>query len=248
MIYSARCEKGPVRETNEDSYAVKESGVCLLMAVADGLGGEVCGEIASKLAVDTVMNELVSDSNDFSDEGAVSELFSKLFNKANKEILRYGMNDPQARGMCTTLTVAVLNDRKLFIGHIGDTRVYICHKRDIQKLTNDHNKAAELVKEGKITESEAKVHPGRNVLVKVLGENVYLKPDFYSYNLSYGDIVMLCSDGLYSFIGKDDFIAALNNRKDLQKVCDSLIDSALAGGSSDNMTIIAGLVRPSGGI
>ena len=235
MIYSARCEKGPVRETNEDSYAVKESGVCLLMAVADGLGGEVCGEIASKLAVDTVMNELVSDSNDFSDEGAVSELFSKLFNKANKEILRYGMNDPQARGMCTTLTVAVLNDRKLFIGHIGDTRVYICHKRDIQKLTNDHNKAAELVKEGKITESEAKVHPGRNVLVKVLGENV-------------GDIVMLCSDGLYSFIGKDDFIAALNNRKDLQKVCDCLINSALAGGSSDNMTIIAGLVRPSGGI
>lgn len=248
MIFAARCEKGPVRETNEDSYAVKEIGSCLVMVVADGLGGEVCGEIASKLAVDTVMNELENESFDLSDDGNISELFSKAFNKANKEILRYGNNNPEARGMCTTLTAAVLNDRKLNIAHIGDTRVYICHKREILKLTNDHNKAAELVKEGKITESEAKVHPGRNVLVKVLGENVYLKPDFYSYNLSYGDIVMLCSDGLYSFIGKDDFIAALNNRKDLQKVCDCLIDSALAGGSTDNLTIIAGLVRPSGSI
>ena len=248
MIFAARCEKGPVRETNEDSYAVKEAGGCLLMAVADGLGGEVCGEIASKLAVDTIMNELEKGSSDLTDDGNISELFSKVFNKANKEILRYGINNPESRGMCTTLTVAVLNDRKLNIAHIGDTRVYICHKREILKLTNDHNKAAELVKEGKITESEAKVHPGRNVLVKVLGENVYLKPDFYSYNLSYGDIVMLCSDGLFSFIGKDDFIAALNNRKDLQKVCDCLIDSALAGGSTDNMTIIAGLVRPSGSI
>ena len=150
--------------------------------------------------------------------------------------------------MCTTLTVAVLNGLKLYISHIGDTRAYLCHKREIQKLTNDHNKAAELVRNGQISEAEAKVHPGRHVLVKVLGENVYLKPDFFSYNVSYGDIVLLCSDGLYSFIGKEDFIAALNNRKDLKIVCGHLVDTALKGGSSDNLTVIAGLVRPDGNI
>lgn len=248
MIYSARCEKGPVRECNEDNYGVKAVGKCLCMAVADGLGGEVCGEIASKVAIDTIFAELEANPDTLIDDSRIPDFLSLAFNKVNKAILRYGTINPESRGMCTTLTVAVLNDTKLYIAHIGDTRAYVCHKREVQKLTNDHNKAAELVKEGKISENEAKMHPGRNVLVKVLGENVYLKPDFYSYNLSYGDIVMLCSDGLYSFIGKDDFIAALNNRKDLQKVCDCLIDSALMGGSSDNMTIVAGLVRPSGDI
>ena len=91
------------------------------------------------------------------------------------------------------------------------------------------------------------MHPGRNVLLKVLGENVYLKPDFFSYNLSYGDIVMLTTDGLYSFVEREDFITALNLRKDLKMVCDSLVDASLRHGSSDNTTIVAGLCRPSGG-
>lgn len=246
MNYSYASEKGPVRELNEDFCTAEMIGGCLCMAVADGLGGEVSGEIASRLAVETVMKEFESKSESLSDDKKIEAFLSAVFNRANKEILRYGTKHPESRGMCTTLTVAVLNDRKLSISHIGDTRAYLCHKREIQKLTNDHNKAAILVKEGKITEEEAKVHPGRNVLLKVLGENVYLKPDFFSYNLSYGDIVMLCSDGLYSFIGKEDFIAALNLRKDLKMVCNSLVDASLNGGSSDNTTIVAGLCMPSG--
>lgn len=247
MIFASASEKGPVRETNEDFCDVRMIGSCLCMAVADGLGGEVSGEIASRIAVETLMKELEADPSALKNEALICDYLASVFNKANIEILRYGTEHPQSRGMCTTLTCAVVNDRKLYISHIGDTRAYLCHAREIQKLTNDHNKAAELVKEGKITETEAKVHPGRNVLYKVLGENVYLKPDFFSYNLSYGDIVMLCSDGLYSFVGKEDFIAALNYRKDLQKVCDCLIDASLKAGSSDNTTIVAGLCRPSGG-
>jgi protein phosphatase len=248
VIYSGVSEKGPVRERNEDSYAVSVINGCLCMIVADGLGGEVSGEIASKLAVDTVMNLFEQDQDALKDQDHLQEFLSSVFNKANKAILRYGNEHSESRGMCTTLTVAVLNGLKLYISHIGDTRAYLCHKREIQKLTNDHNKAAELVRNGQISEAEAKVHPGRHVLVKVLGENVYLKPDFFSYNVSYGDIVLLCSDGLYSFIGKEDFIAALNNRKDLKMVCGHLVDTALKGGSSDNLTVIAGLFRPDGNI
>ena len=247
MIYSSASEKGPVREQNEDFCAAEIIGGCLCMAVADGLGGEVSGEIASRIAVETMMSELRIAPDVLKNDNVLGDFLSSVFNKANVEIIRYGYEHPESRGMCTTLTCAVLNDRKLTISHIGDTRVYLCHCREIQKLTNDHNKAAELVKEGKISELEAKVHPGRNVLLKVLGENVYLKPDIFSYNLSYGDIVMLCSDGLYSFIDKEDFITALNLRKDLKMVCECLIDASLRGGSSDNTTIVAGLCRPSGG-
>lgn len=246
--FSFASEKGPVRDQNEDFCAAEMIGGCLCMAVADGLGGEVAGEIASRLAVETVMREFNSNPEALKDSDKIQEFLSAVFNRANKEILRYGINHPESRGMCTTLTCAVLNDRKLSIAHIGDTRAYLCHCREIQKLTCDHNKAAELVKAGEITETEAKVHPGRNVLLKVLGENVYLKPDFFSYNLSYGDIVMLCSDGLYSFISKEEFVAALNLRKDLKMVCESLVNASLKGGSSDNTTIVAGLCRPSGAI
>ena len=248
MIYSSASEKGPVREQNEDFCAAEIIGGCLCMAVADGLGGEVSGEIASRLAVETIMREFNSNPEALKDDANMQEFLSAVFNRANKAILKYGNEHTESRGMCTTLTCAVLNDRKLSIAHIGDTRAYLCHCREIQKLTNDHNKAAELVKAGAITETEAKVHPGRNVLLKVLGENVYLKPDFFSYNLSYGDIVMLCSDGLYSFIRKEDFIAALNLRKDLKMVCESLIDASLKGGSSDNTTIVAGLCKHPGAI
>ena len=247
MNYAFASEKGPVRELNEDFCDVRMIGSCLCMAVADGLGGEVCGEIASRLAVETLMKELETDPEVLKNEDVISDYLSSVFNKVNVEILRYGSEHHESKGMCTTLTAAILNDRKLYISHIGDTRAYLCHAREIQKLTNDHNKAAKLVKEGIITETEAKVHPGRNVLLKVLGENVYLKPDFFSYNLSYGDIVMLTSDGLYAFVEREDFIAALNLRKDLKMVCDSLVEASLRNGSSDNTTIVAGLCRPSGG-
>lgn len=247
MNYAFASEKGPVRELNEDFCDVRMIGSCLCMAVADGLGGEVSGEIASRLAVETLMKELETDPEVLKNENVIGDYLASLYNKVNIEILRYGTEHPESRGMCTTLTAAILNDRKLYISHIGDTRAYLCHCREIQKLTNDHNKAAKLVKEGIITETEAKVHPGRNVLLKVLGENVYLKPDFFSYNLSYGDIVMLTTDGLYSFVEREDFITALNLRKDLKMVCDSLVDASLRHGSSDNTTIVAGLCRPSGG-
>ena len=242
--YSAVCEKGPVRETNEDSYDVNILNGCLCMIVADGLGGEVSGEIASKIAVETLMREFENNMEALIDEEHIEEFLSAGFNKANKEIIRYGAAHPESKGMCTTLTAVVQNDKKLSIAHIGDTRAYLCHCREIQKLTNDHNKAAELVRAGLITQDEAKVHPGRNVLVKVLGENVYLKPDFYSYNLSYGDIIMLCSDGLYSFVSREDFIEALNYRKDMKLVCECLAEKALKGGSSDNITIVAGVCMP----
>ena len=118
------------------------------------------------------------------------------------------------------------------------------HGSELIKLTEDHNETGRLIKQGQITEEEAKVHPGRNKLFKVLGENQYLNPDIYSYNISYGDLVFLCSDGLYSFMSNEQFKTCSRERNNLENICSSLIAQALEGSSSDNITVMIGRAEP----
>ena len=239
MICCGLSDKGPVRENNEDSYGYEQIGDYMCMVAADGLGGEVCGEIASSIAVETVLSELKRTLPDCSDDN-IGALLTSIFNKANVKILLDCAEHRERIGMCTTLTAALVKGQTLTIAHIGDTRCYLCHGKEIRRLTQDHNQAAQLVKEGTITGEEAKVHPGRNRLVKVLGENQFLHPDIYSYNIIYGDLVVLCSDGLYAYLNKEDWASALRDRSDLNAVCQRLIGSASSNRSTDNMTVLIG--------
>ena len=239
MICCALSDKGPVRDKNEDSYGFEQIGDYMCMAVADGLGGEVCGEIASSIAVKSVLSELNNSLPGCSDEN-VGSLLTSVFNKANVKILLDCAEHRERIGMCTTLTAALVKGQTLTIAHIGDTRCYLCHGKEIRRLTQDHNQAAQLVIEGSITGEEAKVHPGRNRLVKVLGENQFLHPDIYSYNIIYGDLVVLCSDGLYAFLNKEDWAAGLRDRTSLESICGKLITSACSNRSTDNMTVLIG--------
>ncbi len=237
-------DKGPVRDMNEDSFAYEMVGNCLCMAVADGVGGEACGEIASKIAVDAVM-EAFKDSLPFvQDREALPTYLKTVFNKANIKILHDCLEHRERMGMCTTLTIALLKGTELTIAHIGDTRGYMLHGSELIKLTEDHNEAGNLVKQGLLTEAEAKIHPGRSRLFKVLGENQYLNPDIYSYNISYGDLVFLCSDGLYSFMSNEQFKACAQERNNLEGICGKLINQALEGRSSDNITVTVGRAEP----
>ena len=244
MLAYGMSEKGPVRDTNEDSFAYEKLGNYFCMAVADGVGGESCGEIASRLAVETVMNTL-KDSLAFIDSRDELPQFLKVvFNRANIVILHNCLENRERMGMCTTLTVALLKGTELTIAHLGDTRGYLLHGSELIKLTEDHNEAAKLVKNGLLSEDEAKVHPGRSRLFKVVGENQYLNPDIYSYNISYGDLVFLCSDGLYSFMSNEQFKACCAGRNDIEGICGKLIKKALDGKSSDNITVTAGRSEP----
>ena len=244
MLAYGMSEKGPVRDMNEDSFGFEQVGQCLCMAVADGVGGEACGEIASKLAVDSVI-EVLKDTLPFVKEREDLPSYLKtVFNKANMKILKDCLEHRERLGMCTTLTIAILKGTELTIAHLGDTRGYLLHGSELIKLTEDHNESARLVKKGLITEDEAKHHPGRNKLFKVLGENQYLNPDIYSYNISYGDLVFLCSDGLYSFMTDEQFKACSQERNNLESVCTKLIAQALEGKSTDNITVTIGRAEP----
>lgn len=233
-------EKGPVRDMNEDSFAYEMVGNCLCMAVADGVGGEACGEIASRIAVDSVIAEFKESLPFVKDREELPSYLKTVFNKVNIKILHDCLEHRERMGMCTTLTVALIKGTELTVAHIGDSRGYLLHGSELIKLTDDHNAAAKLVKQGIITESEAKHHPGRNRLLKVLGDNQYLIPDIYSYNINYGDLVFLCSDGLFSFMSDEQFKACTGERNNLKSICEKLITTAIDGGSSDNITVTIG--------
>ena len=244
MLAYGLSEKGPVRDMNEDSFGYEQVGNSLCMAVADGVGGEACGEIASQIAVDTVMDILKDTLPFVTEREALPAYLKTVFNKANIKILKDCIDHRERIGMCTTLTVAILKGTELTIAHIGDTRGYLLHGSELIKLTEDHNETGRLLKQGQISEEEAKVHPGRNKLFKVLGENQYLNPDIYSYNISYGDLVFLCSDGLYSFMSNEQFKACSQERNNLAGICEKLIQQALDGRSADNITVTIGKAEP----
>lgn len=244
MLAYGMSEKGPVRDTNEDSFAYANIGNYFCMAVADGVGGECCGEIASRLAVDTVMNTL-KDSLAFIDsKDELPQFLKVVFNRANIVILHNCLENRERMGMCTTLTVALMKGTELTIAHLGDTRGYLLHGSELIKLTEDHNEAGRLVKNGLLSEDEAKVHPGRSRLLKVVGENQYLNPDIYSYNISYGDLVFLCSDGLYSFMSNEQFRSCTMERNKPESICSKLIAQALEGESTDNITVTLAKAEP----
>ena len=244
MLACGLSEKGPVRDMNEDSFGYEQVGNCLCMAVADGVGGEACGEIASRLVIDSVMENLKESLPFVKERADLPSYLKTIYNKANMKILKDCLEHRERIGMCTTLTVAILKGTELTIAHIGDCRAYMLHGNELIKLTEDHNESARLVKRGLITEEEAKCHPGRHRLLKVLGENQYLNPDIYSYNINYGDLVFLCSDGLYSFMDDEQFKACARERNNLENVCSKLIEQALNGGSSDNITVTIGRAEP----
>ena len=248
MLAYGMSEKGPVRDNNEDSFAYENISGYLCMAVADGVGGEVCGEIASGIAVQTVMSALRETLAFIDSKDDLPQFLKVIFNRANTKILYDCLEHRERMGMCTTLTVALMKDTELTIAHIGDTRGYLLHGSELIKLTEDHNEAAKLVKKGLLSEDDAKYHPGRSRLLKVVGENQYLNPDIYSYNISYGDLVFLCSDGLYSYMSNEQFKACTTERNKPESICAKLIAQAIAGESSDNITVTIGKAERSAGL
>jgi len=224
---------GPVRSNNEDYFGSVRAGDDLVIAVADGLGGCPYGEIASRIAVDTALEFLQGELPC----GNIEDKLDLAFNKANVAILKDCAEEPDHLGMCSTLTIAVLSGLKVVIGHYGDCRAYLVSGNEMIKLTTDHNLAESLLREGKITEEEAKVHAGRSSLIKCLGENRYVRPDLNTYNAICGDCVILATDGMYSLFDEDTVRDILNGRDDLDALVDLLMIRGASDDSKDNSTV-----------
>jgi PPM family protein phosphatase len=217
---------GRRRRRNEDSWVCDPP----LFAVADGMGGARGGEIASKLAASALGAEA---------GGSGEERVAALIQEANRRVYERGAEDSSASGMGTTITVALVEDGEVAIGHVGDSRAYLIREDEIEQLTDDHSLVAELVRSGKLSPEEAETHPQRSVITRALGTDPDVDVDTFSVPAQPGDLFMICSDGLTSMVGDETIMNVLRRRRDdLDAAAKELVLNANRSGGEDNITVV----------
>jgi PPM family protein phosphatase len=234
--YSAASDTGRKRRRNEDSYVIAPP----LFAVADGMGGAQAGEIASKLAAAALED---TDSGALSGEDRVTSLIQE----ANRRVYERSNEDPNASGMGTTITVALVEDSGVTIGHVGDSRAYRYREGSIEQITEDHSLVNELMKSGKLSPEEAETHPQRSVITRALGTDPDVDVDSFTVDAHVGDVFLLCSDGLTTMVDDDDILGVIERyHDDLDRATKSLVSAANRGGGEDNITVIAFAISDGG--
>ena len=217
---------GRKRRRNEDAWVCQPP----LFAVADGMGGARGGEIASRVAA-TALGERV--------EGSGEERVVALIQEANRQVYARAHEDADASGMGTTITVALVEDGNVAIGHVGDSRAYLIRDQKVEQLTEDHSLVAELVRSGRLSPEEADTHPQRSVITRALGTDPDVDVDSFSVEAKAGDVFLICSDGLTSMVDDQTILGIVEqNRGDLDAVAKELIGAANRSGGEDNITVV----------
>ena len=232
----AGSDVGRVRSGNEDSYFCGQT----VFAVADGLGGHQGGEVASAAAVEPLAR---LDGRELADPGEAAEALANAIRAANEAILDRAAGDPALYGMGTTITAAaVAGDGYLQLAHVGDSRAYLLRAGELAQLTTDHTVVGELVRRGRLTPEQAAIHPERSILTRAVGLDPRVPVDLPDpLELTPGDQLLLCSDGLTETVDDDQITRVLSAAPDGQAACRSLIDAANDAGGPDNITVV--LVR-----
>jgi protein phosphatase len=221
-------DNGRKRRHNEDAYVAEPP----LFAVADGMGGAQAGELASSLAA-----AALKDSQE--PGGGGEERVDELIQQANRRVYERQSQDPAVSGMGTTMTVALVEDGRVAIGHVGDSRAYLIRGHSLEQLTEDHSLVAELVRSGKLSPEEAEGHPQRSVITRALGTDPDVDVDTFSVETKPADLFLICSDGLTSMVDDETIRAEVErNRDDLKGAAKALVRAANKGGGEDNITVV----------
>ena len=224
---AAVTDTGRKRRRNEDAFVVQPP----LFAVADGMGGAQAGEIASRLAAEALRDAAV--------DGGGEERVISLIQAANRRVYERSHEDAAASGMGTTMTVALVGDGRVVIGHVGDSRAYRVREGELEQLTEDHSLVAELIRSGQLSPEEAERHPQRSVITRALGTDPDVDVDAFTVESQPGDIFLLCSDGLTTMVSDDEILSVVEeNRRDLQTAAKQLVGHANRGGGEDNITVV----------
>jgi serine/threonine protein phosphatase PrpC len=225
--HAGATDTGRKRRRNEDAYVVQPP----LFAVADGMGGPQAGEVASRLAAAALEESSIG--------GSGGEQVTGLIQEANRRVHAAASEQAAHAGMGTTMTVAVVEDGAVAIGHVGDSRAYRLRDHKLEQLTEDHSLVAELMRSGKLSPEEARIHPQRSVITRALGTDPDVDVDTYTVETQPGDVFLLCSDGLFSMVEDKEIENTLyRNRSDLDSAVKALIKQALKGGGEDNITVV----------
>lgn len=238
MIGFAKTDIGKAREINQDYYSIsKPEDHLQLFILADGMGGYNGGEVASRLATEAAKSYIENNFNQI--EHTKEEILNLIKNAveyANMVVFEKSKSVSELEGMGTTLDICFIYNNKIYIGHVGDSRVYRIRGDLIRKLTKDHSYVQQLVEDGKITREEADHHPKKNMLTKALGCTAYVEPDIRARNLEAGDILVMCSDGLTNMVEEKEIYRVVKENPEASPK--TLVDLANKAGGYDNITVI----------
>lgn len=239
MKISYATDIGRVRTNNQDYVGVymNQFGAQLAI-VADGVGGSRGGDVASNMLV----SELGArwQTTDFADASEAHEWVSIETSEANDHIVAASKESENLEGMATTMVLAAIFEKTILVANIGDSRAYLIRDGELHQVTEDHNLAAELLKNGAITEAEVEVHPGRNVITRQLGLDDTVKLDMFGIDLEPDDILLLTTDGMLKHLTEDHVMASIQSSADLSAIVEQLILDTNAAGGTDNVTVLLG--------
>ncbi|MGH2706779.1 MAG: Stp1/IreP family PP2C-type Ser/Thr phosphatase, partial [Actinomycetota bacterium] len=224
LAHAAATDIGLQRTTNEDAYLIQSP----LFVVADGLGGHLAGEIASRLAIET-LSACAGDGH---------EALTEAVKEANRSVHEQAASDPQFHGMGTTLTALLAADSSIQIVHVGDSRAYLFRDDELRRLTQDHTLAERLAREGKISADEADRHPQRSILERAVGVGPEVEVDVYAIDILPGDRLLLCTDGLTSMLSDSEIRTVLAEERDPKGAAGRLVAEAVRAGGRDNVTTL----------
>jgi len=227
--WTTRSDTGRVRPHNEDSVwphpGSGDAEEALVVAVADGMGGHVGGEIASRTALETATS--------------VGGAPAIRVQAANLAVLDEAARQPRLAGMGTTLTLGLISpDGALEIGHVGDSRAYLFRGGELAMITTDHSYVSEMIAAGRLTPEEAETHPYRSVVTRAVGLEPSVEVDTITIQLADGDRVLLCSDGLTAMVDDPSIAEILGDHPDPEDAADALVDEANDRGGEDNITVV----------
>ena len=244
MIYNCDSHVGKVRKNNEDycmGEIIQTEDDCIgIFALADGMGGHKKGEVASKIAVDSIIDFLKENilkscgiKMDYLDD-----VIKQGYNYANQKIFDKVSEDSSCEGMGTTLVVAVIYKDDMIMANVGDSRGYLLHNDEFRRITRDHSVVEELVNANLITEEEARVHPRRNQITRAMGAEEIIIVDIYREKVEKGDMILLATDGLTGCVGDEDIKNIIKQDKDIKEICEDLINQANDNSGKDNISVI----------
>jgi protein phosphatase len=248
---------GRQRQRNEDSLAVHvpahgdgEAQIVGLMLVADGMGGERAGDRASQMTAERLKSWFVdrsyADWPETSGPGGLEAALGRAIRAVSQEIYELGEDDPNIRGLGSTVVICLLADDRLVLGHVGDSRCYRLRGTTLELLTTDHSWVQRQVDAGVISAEAARSHPQRNILTRSLGDSLPPEVDIASFDVRHGDLFMLCSDGLTGGVSDGEILKLSLLGKNPQTLAESLVRLANEQDGSDNITCVVGRAREEG--
>ena len=238
MKIVAKTDKGFVRDTNQDAYAVGEfSDEVVWAVVCDGMGGAAGGNIASALAVKVIGEKINASYRENMRDASIKNMLDSALTAANIEVYDFAEARSEYKGMGTTVVCAIVRDRQAYIAHAGDSRAYVINNGNVHQITTDHSLVQDLVNKGKITLEEAEHHPNKNLITRAVGVDKEIEIDFCQIDLEENDILLLCTDGLSNYVSNSEIVDLMSDGKHYA-FADRLVKKANNNGGGDNITVV----------